>query len=912
MPSTVRVSDLSKEVGMEPGELLRVLQSDFGLRVRTVSSSIRDGDARKVRNRLRLQQRRASRPDRRLQAAENIRRAAEQRRLREAAEAKARGEAEKRAREEAEQKAQEEAEAKARAEEAEAEKQALERAAAERRAEEERQAAEAAARRAAEKPAAVATPPGARKPPPAPAAPAAAVTSRTPPGPAEEKPARPDRAARGAPAPAARPERMAAASEKASQPPPARRIETRSIAAPPGGAEFRPGATDRKIVPTVTRPARRATPPRIRATPPPMRRTPAAPQKPQRPAPGRRSKGRRRQAPAEAPESLEGFDSPLPPGLRQAVAREFRTAAKVALSDGITVKGLAEAMSIPTVEVIKALLLRHGVAASINQPLDTETASKLVSGFGGSILQPPAARDGAATAEAPPSDEDREGWVERAPVVTVMGHVDHGKTSLLDAIRSSRVVDTEAGGITQHMSAYTVETNGHRLVFLDTPGHQAFTKMRARGAGVTDVVILVVAADDGVKEQTIEALNHARSAGVPVVVAVNKMDKPAADPDLVMRQLAEREVTPEDWGGDSIFCKVSAKTHDGLPDLLQSVLDVAELEEPTANPAGPAEGVVLEARKDKGRGPVAQFLVQEGTLLVGDTVSAGAAWGKVRALLDESGRRMKEAPPSTPVEVLGLTEVPIVGDRFSASQTPAEARRAAEAKKETARLQLIEGRQRLNLQNLHAQMSGGLKELSIVVKADVGGTVEAVRDSLERLSTEEVKVRVIHAAAGAVSESDVNLASATESIIVAFGVRPDPQAQRLAEQERVEIRGHTIIYHLVEEMEKALAGLLEPETEVVELGKIEVRKTFQVPRVGVVAGSYVLNGTVPRNARVRLVRDGRLVHTGRIGSLRRFKEDVSQVREGFECGVGIAGYNDVKIGDVIEAFREEQVSPAAE
>ena len=493
-----------------------------------------------------------------------------------------------------------------------------------------------------------------------------------------------------------------------------------------------------------------------------------------------------------------------------------------------------------------------------------------------------------------------------------MGHVDHGKTSLLDAIRSARVVDTEAGGITQHMSAYAVETNGHRLVFLDTPGHEAFTKMRARGAGVTDVVILVVAADDGVKEQTIEALNHARAAGVPIVVAVNKMDKPAADPDLVMRQLAEREVTPEDWGGDSIFCKVSAKTHDGLPELLQSVLDVAELEEPTANPRGPAQGVVLEARKDKGRGPVAQFLVQEGTLSVGDTVSAGAAWGKVRALLDESGRRMKKAPPSTPCEVLGLTEVPVVGDPFSASQTPAEARRAAEEKKEAARLQLIEGRQRLNLQNLHAQMSGGLKELSIVVKADVGGTVEAVRDALERLSTDDVKVRVIHAGAGAVSESDVNLASATESIIVAFGVRPDPQAQRLAEQEKVEIRGHTVIYHLVEEMEKALAGLLEPETEIVELGKIEVRRTFQVPRVGVVAGSYVLAGTVPRNSRVRLVRDGRLVHTGRIGSLRRFKEDVAQVREGFECGVGIAGYNDVKIGDIIEAFREEQVSAVAD
>ena len=910
MPSTVRVSDLAKEVGLEPGELLRVLQTDFSLRVRTVSSSIRDSDARKVRNRLRLQQRRASRPDRRLQAEENIRRAAEQRRLREAAEAKARGEAERKAREEAERKAQEEAEAKARAEEEEARRLSAEAAAAELRAKEESRAAEAAAQRAAAEPEAEAVPETAKPAKEKKAAPVAAPEA----GDGET-----DVRTGSVEAPV-RPERMAAAPQKPAEPaapPPPRRIETRIIASTSGPAEFRPGATDRKIVPAVTRPVRRATPPRIRATPPPLRRTSSAPPKAQRPAPGRRSKGRRRQAPAETPEVLEGFDSPLPPGLRQAVTREYRTAASVALSDGITVKGLAESMSIPTVEVIKALLLQHGVAASINQPLGTEIATKLVRHYGGTIVEA-----GAATAETQAGevlaasgqkeDQKKEDLVERAPVVTVMGHVDHGKTSLLDAIRSARVVDTEAGGITQHMSAYTVETNGHRLVFLDTPGHEAFTKMRARGAGVTDVVILVVAADDGVKEQTIEALNHARAAGVPIVVAVNKMDKPAADPDLVMRQLAEREVTPEDWGGDSIFCQVSAKTQDGLPELLQSVLDVAELEEPTANPQGPAQGVVLEARKDKGRGPVAQFLVQEGTLSIGDTVSAGAAWGKVRALLDESGRRMKKAPPSTPCEVLGLTEVPVVGDPFSASQTPAEARRAAEEKKEAARLQLIEGRQRLNLQNLHAQMSGGLKELSIVVKADVGGTVEAVRDALARLSTGEVKVRVIHAGAGAVSESDVNLASATESIIVAFGVRPDPQAQRLAEQEKVEIRGHTVIYHLVEEMEKALAGLLEPETEVVELGKIEVRRTFQVPRVGVVAGSYVLAGTVPRNSRVRLVRDGRLVHTGRIGSLRRFKEDVAQVREGFECGVGIAGYNDVKIGDIIEAFREEQVSPVAD
>ena len=497
-------------------------------------------------------------------------------------------------------------------------------------------------------------------------------------------------------------------------------------------------------------------------------------------------------------------------------------------------------------------------------------------------------------------------------MITVMGHVDHGKTSLLDAIRESRVVDSEAGGITQHMSAYAVQSNGHPIVFLDTPGHEAFSKMRARGANVTDAVILVVAADDGVKEQTLEALSHARAAKVPIVVAVNKMDRPGANAETVMRQLSERGLNPEEWGGDTIFCPVSAKTKEGLDDLLQSVLTVAELEEPMANPNELAHGVVLEARKDRGRGSVAQLLVQGGSLSVGDVVSAGGAWGKVRALLDERGKRMKKAPPSTPVEVLGLSDVPVVGDRFRVTPAPAEARRVAEERQDANRMQRIEGRQRLNLATLHAQVSGeGRKELPIVVKADVGGTVEAVRDTLMKLGNREVSVQVVHAAAGAVTETDVNLAAAADAIVVAFGVRPEPSAARLAEREGVEIRAHTVIYHLTEEIEKAIVGMLKPEMEVVEVGKIEVRKTFQVPRVGVVAGSYVLEGTVPKSARVRLVRDGRVVHEGRIGSLRRFKEDVGKVREGFECGVGLAGYNDVKIGDIIEAFEEVPVENRA-
>ncbi len=911
MPPSIRVSDLARELGMEPAELLKALQSDFGLRVRTVSSALQPNDARKVRARLRLAKRRAARPNRRARAEENIRRAAEQRLQRVAAETKA---AEEQAKEDAVRKEKEEAEARARAEREEEERKEREerrRVEAERRAAEEAEAAEIrrtaeAARKQAElaRAAEAAEAKAAAKadaPKPAPAAP-------------ESPPAKPEEGDRAPKGPGV--VRRVREPFTSAPTPTGRRIETPSIASPARPGQFRPGATDRKIVPTVTPPARRATPPRLRATPPPLRRSPGMGPKARRPAPGRRSKARRRVGPAEVPDTADGLDSQFPPGLRQAISREYRTSAEVELGDAITVKGLAEAMSIPISEVIKALLLDQGVAASINQVLDADTAEKLVVKFGGTTSTPDEVDEG-ALAEAHSRAEEAQalrdqGWVERAPVVTVMGHVDHGKTSVLDAIRSTRVVAGEAGGITQHVSAYTVDTeDGRRIVFLDTPGHEAFTKMRARGASVTDVVILVVAADDGVKEQTIEALNHARAAEVPIVVAVNKMDLPAADPDQVMRQLSERGVNPEEWGGDTIFCRVSAKTHEGLPEMLAAVLDVAELEEPLADPRVPAEGVVLEARKDRGRGPVAQMLVQSGTLKVGATLSAGAAWGKVRALLDGAGKRLKSAPPSTPVEVLGLTDVPVVGDRFTAAESAAEARRIAEERQDSDRMEVLEGRRRLNLQNLYSQLEGGLKELSIVVKADVGGTSEAVRDSLLRLSTDEVKVRVIHTAAGAVSESDVNLAAATDSIVVAFGVRPDPQARRLAEREGVEIRAHNVIYHLVEEIEKALTGLLEPETEIVELGRIEVRRTFSVPRVGTVAGSYVLSGAIPRSAQVRLVRDGRIVHQGRIGSLRRFKEDVARVREGFECGVGIAGYNDVKIGDIIEAFEQKQVEVSA-
>lgn len=966
-PANTRVSDLAKQVGMEPAKLIPILQNDFGHRVRSASSSIPAAEARKVINRLRLQKRRASRVgrDRKSEAREHIRRSEEQRRLREEARERERAATEKREKEQAELRAREEAERAAREQEQErlqreeAEREAArlaaekalaaERAAAaaaERAARERAEAAAAARAAAAERAAAErrAKQEAAKAPPKPPPKPQPKILTKEPaaapaPQPAQPVAARPVAAqplaarpvaARPAPAerpaPAARPAPAVrpapprprpgpppltrGTAERPATSPAPRRIETGSIAARPSGLGFRPGATDRKIVPTLQRPVKRPTPPRLRPTPPPLR-TDRQLVKPRRPGPGGKKPRRRVVVAPDATEVGDGLDSLLPPGLR-AANREYTTEARVELGETITVKDLGEALSIPNAEVIKSLLLNHGVAVKINDSLDATTAAKVITGFGGTVAAL-AATNGrekaaaAAEAEAAPDPN----LVERAPVVTVMGHVDHGKTSILDAIRESRVAAGEAGGITQHMSAYRVAADGRALVFLDTPGHEAFTRMRARGAGVTDVVILVVAADDGVKEQTVEALNHARAAKVPILVAVNKMDLPAANPDQVMRQLAERGVTPEEWGGDTLFCRVSAKTRDGLPELLSSVLDVAELEEPMANPKGAAEGVVLEARKDRGRGPVAQMLVQGGTLAVGDTVSAGACWGKVRALLDENGRRMKTAPPSTPVEVLGLNEVPSVGDRFVAHAARADAKRIAGERAESERLEVIEGRRRLTLQNLHAQMSGGLKELPIVVKGDVGGSVEAVCDALSRLGGDEVKVRVVHSAAGGVTESDVDLAATTDAIIVAFGVRPEPSAERLAEREGVEIRPHTIIYHLTEEIEKALSGLLEPETEVVELGRIEVRKTFSVPRVGTIAGCYVLSGTVPRSARVRLVRDSRVVHEGRIGSLRRFKEDVAQVREGFECGVGIAGYNDVKIGDVIEAYRISAVKPAA-
>jgi len=501
----------------------------------------------------------------------------------------------------------------------------------------------------------------------------------------------------------------------------------------------------------------------------------------------------------------------------------------------------------------------------------------------------------------------------RAPVVTVMGHVDHGKTSLLDAIRQTNVIATEAGGITQHIGAYQVEVPGHavdRVVFLDTPGHEAFTAMRARGAQVTDIVVLVVAADDGVMPQTVEAINHARAAKVPILVAVNKMDKPGADPNRVKQQLAELALTPEEWGGDTIYVPVSAKRREGIGNLLDNLLVLAEVQELKANPGKPARGTVVEANLDKGRGPVATVLVQQGTLRVGDAVVAGLHYGRVRALINDKGRKVQEAGPATPVEVLGLSGVPMAGDVIGVAGDERKARTVALARQQKHREAAMAAQRRVTLDDLHQQIARGeVKELAIVLKADVQGSIGALRESLERLSTDAVKLRIIHDSVGAISETDVMLASASNAIIVGFSVRPAPQAQKLAEQERVDVRLHTIIYQAIDEIRAAMVGLLEPKFEERPVGRVEVRETFNITRVGTVAGSYVVEGKVTRDGLVRVVRDGRVVHTGRVGSLRRFKEDVSDVAAGYECGIGIANFNDVKIGDVLEVYELVEVAP---
>jgi translation initiation factor IF-2 len=510
-------------------------------------------------------------------------------------------------------------------------------------------------------------------------------------------------------------------------------------------------------------------------------------------------------------------------------------------------------------------------------------------------------------------DDDEEAQRTRPPVITVMGHVDHGKTTLLDKIRSANVVAGEAGGITQHIGAYKVERDGHEITFIDTPGHAAFTKMRARGAQVTDIVVLMVAADDGVMPQTVEAINHANAAEVPIVVAVNKIDKENADPQRVLTQLAEQGLVPESWGGDTITVEMSAQQNLGVDDLLDQLLVVAELEELTANPTGRAKGVVLEANLDVGRGPVATILVDKGLLKTGDPIVAGAAWGKVRAMLDDKGNQIKEAGPSTPVQVLGLSSVPNAGDEFRAAPDEKTARTVAEAREQRARVKNQRADARVQkgvkLEDIFTQIQKGeVATLNLVLKADVQGSLEALTESLRKLEREDVRPVFVHRAVGGITENDITLAATTNATIIGFNVRPDRKARELAEAENVEIRTYEIIYQIIEDIERAMVGLLAPEYEEVVTGEAEVREIFRVPRVGAIAGCYVRSGVITRGTKVRFLRDGVIIWKGSITSLKRFKDDVREVREGFECGIGLSDFQDLKQGDLIETYEDREIA----
>ena len=579
--------------------------------------------------------------------------------------------------------------------------------------------------------------------------------------------------------------------------------------------------------------------------------------------------------------------------------QEEKTAVRV--EPGATVKDLADALGVAPAQIVK-VLFSMGEMRTVTQTLSTEEIELIAEEMGvevevGAVEEP-------AEAELP--DDAPEDLVEKPPVVTVMGHVDHGKTSLLDRIRQANVQSGEAGGITQHIGAYQVESGGRKLTFIDTPGHEAFTEMRARGAKVTNVVILVVAADDGVMPQTDEAIEHARAAEVPMVVALNKIDVPNANPDRVYAELSERELVPEAYGGDTVTVPVSAKTGEGIDELLENVLIVAELEDLKANPNAPASGYVVESERDPGRGPVATLLVNRGTLHRGDTVLAGTAYGRVRAMLDYTGGRINEAGPGDPVEILGLSGVPEAGTRFEAMDHERTARdRAQQAEAALRRQELAQGGTRRTLEELLGE--GGVQDLNLVVKADVAGSVEALKEALARLSTEEVRVNIVRSGVGAVTDSDVMLGTASGGIVLGFNVRPTATAKQVAEREGVEIRTYDVIYKALEEIEAAMRGMLAPETQERETGTAEVRAIFRVPNVGAVAGCYVTSGEIFRNNRVRVVRDGTVIYEGNIASLRRFRDDVRSVRSGFECGVGIENFNDIKEGDVLEFFETVEV-----
>jgi translation initiation factor IF-2 len=656
---------------------------------------------------------------------------------------------------------------------------------------------------------------------------------------------------------------------------------------PGGGIPPRPGAPMGGPRPLPSQPVRPAALPRpgMPAYRPPMHHRPGS----QRPG-ARRDQGPRVQSPAP-------MQAPPPPVTRT-----------ITLAEGMTVADLATKLDVKAKDVLKKLMDRR-LMMTINSTLDDETSAMIAREFGADVKMQTFEEE---MLQVEAEDVDPADLVPRAPVVTVMGHVDHGKTTLLDAIRSARVAEREAGGITQHIGAYAVRVSDRNVVFLDTPGHEAFTMMRARGARVTDVVILVVAADDGVMPQTREAIDHAKAAGVPILVAINKIDKPNANPERVKKELADLGLTPEAWGGQTVMVEVSAKKKENLELLLEMILLVTELGELKANPKRNASGTVLEAKLDKGRGPVATVLVQDGTLRVGDTVIAGTIVGKVRALIDDRGRPIKAAGPATPVEVLGLGGLPQPGDAFQALTDAAKARQIALFRQTQAKEKALGGKgSRLTLESLQQQIAeGGMKELPIIIKADVQGSAEVLGDTLTKLTDEKVKIRIIHSGVGAINESDVLLASASNAIIIGFNVRPDRNAADVADREKVDIRQHSVIYNVVDEMKKAMTGLLDPTFKEVRIGSAEVRDTFKTPKFGTIAGCMVLDGRITRagDTQARLLRDNVVVYEGKIGSLRRFKDDVSEVKAGFECGIGFEKYNDIKVGDIIEAFVVERVA----
>jgi translation initiation factor IF-2 len=679
----------------------------------------------------------------------------------------------------------------------------------------------------------------------------------------------------------------------------------------PGGISTRP-APQRPSFPSTMRPQ---TP----GGPRPLPSQPIRPQQPGQPMrPGGGFNQQRPGAPRFTPPPMRPSIGRRPEGERRETPRPSQTATpppaitrSITFVEGMTVKDLSDKLEQRVKDVLKKLFDKRMVM-TINSNVDAETATMIAREFGAELQLRTFEED---MLEVEEEDVKAEDVVPRAPVVTVMGHVDHGKTTLLDSIREARVAEREAGGITQHIGAYHVTVNNRAIVFLDTPGHEAFTLMRARGARITDVVVLVVAADDGVMPQTREAIDHAKAANVPIVVAINKIDKPGADPERVKRELADLNLVPEDWGGQTVMVPVSAKKKQGLDTLLEMILLVSDIGEHKANPKRNASGTVIESKLDRGRGPVATILVQDGTLRVGDTFIAGPVVGRVRALIDDRGRPIKSAPPSTPVEVLGLQGLPQPGDAFQALADAAKARQIATYRQGLAKEKSLGAKgSRLTLESLQQQIAeGNMKDLPIVIKADVQGSSEVLADTLSKLSDDKVRIKIIHAGVGAINESDVLLASASNAIIIGFNVRPDRNAAAIAEREEVDIRHHTVIYNVTDEIKKAMTGMLEPTLKEVRLGSAEVRNLFKTPKAGVIAGCMVLDGRITRSgdSKARVMRGGAMVHEGKISSLRRFKDDVSEVKAGFECGISFDKFNDIKVGDVIEVFTVERIAVSA-